>query len=40
MDRHGETYVATLGGDDGDLYCLWREGMARFEEGVPVLVAA
>jgi len=38
MDKDGEPFVATLGGDDGDSYCLWREGMASFEEMAPILV--
>lgn len=38
IDRAGEPYVATLGGDDGDSYCVWREGMANFDEKAPVLV--
>jgi L-asparaginase len=38
MDKDGEPFVATLGGDDGDSYCVWREGMASFEEKVPTLV--
>jgi L-asparaginase len=39
MDRNGEPYVVTTGGDEGDSYCVWREGMASFEERAPILVA-
>jgi beta-aspartyl-peptidase (threonine type) len=38
LDRHGEPYVATTGGDEGDNYCLWTEGMDKFEERSPILV--
>lgn len=38
IDRDGEPYVVTTGGDEGDQYCLWREGMANYEECTPVLV--
>lgn len=37
MDRNGEPYVVSTGGDDGDSYCLWREGMASFEELTPIV---
>ena len=37
LDRHGEPYVVTTGGDEGDSYCVWREGMAAFEERSPIL---
>lgn len=39
MDRNGEPYVVTTGGDEGDSYCVWREGMASFEERAPILAA-
>jgi L-asparaginase len=39
MDRHGEPFVVTTGGDEGDSYCVWREGMASFEERAPILAA-
>jgi len=38
LDRHGEPCVVTTGGDDGDVYCLWREGMDDFLQGTPLLV--
>lgn len=37
LDRHGEPYVVTTGGDEGDSYCLWREGMVAYEERQPIL---
>ncbi len=39
MDRHGEPYVVTTGGDEGDYYCFWREGMDAYGERNPLLVA-
>jgi beta-aspartyl-peptidase (threonine type) len=39
IDRHGEHYVVTTGGDEGDSYCLWREGMTTFEKRRPILAA-
>jgi len=38
VDKNGEPYVATTGGDDGDMYYFWREGMANYVEAVPTLV--
>jgi L-asparaginase len=37
IDRDGESYSLTLGGDDGDVGCFWREGMQTFEQVKPVL---
>lgn len=37
LDRDGEPCVVTTGGDEGDSYCLWREGMSSFEERKPTL---
>ena len=39
LNRDGEVFVATTGGNDGDVYCLWREGMTQFCQGTPTLVA-
>jgi len=38
VDKNGEPYVATTGGDDGDMYYFWREGMANYVEAAPTLV--
>jgi L-asparaginase len=37
IDKEGDTYSLTLGGDDGDVGCFWREGMQTFEQVKPVL---
>jgi L-asparaginase len=37
IDKHGETCSVTLGGDEGDVGCFWREGMQTFEQVKPTL---
>lgn len=38
LSRDGEPFVATTGGDKGDLFCFWREGLPSFERKAPTIV--
>lgn len=39
LNREGEPFVATTGGNQGDVYCFWQQGLPGFERREPILVA-
>lgn len=38
LSRDGEPFVATTGGNQGDLFCFWRQGLSQYERAEPILV--
>jgi beta-aspartyl-peptidase (threonine type) len=38
IDRHGETFVGSTGGDEGDSFLVWRNGMELAKESAPTVI--